>query len=322
LENDVSTINITRALRVENETGISGAEALSVDGVQNFGQVVSAGTEEQTALTLFKDSLLQAISLVSDQPAFAQFLGQRYTLVSSANSVGPAAPVLFVANGNLADLIFAGDLVRIEGTVGNDGLYEVATVAGGATTTITTVIGGILPGNEGAVGTIARVASQQNLTYAYPVTSTTLGTGAIVITGDVSDKFAAGHYVLLLDTVANDGIWYVVSVTVLAGVTTIIVSNPNLAVPVAALPATEGAVGYLARVTPSFVLAAGSPFLWSRAGGTVNPFHGPPVLAVSDHYFACPWLAARGDVAFCMVEVPGATNGNFNARIATSADIF
>ena len=314
-----STMNITRLTQRQAESGLSGAESIEVENFAIPSQVISAGTEEQTALGLFQDHQLHVMSLLSDQDVTAQFLGVRTALVSST---GAGAPGVAHAGGDLTDVLFAGDLVRVEDTVGNDGVFLVDTVAFGADTTITLVNGMDFVGAEGAVGTIARVASQQCPGYAYPVTSTTLGTGAIVIPGDVSDILAAGDYLLLLDTVANDGYWYIMSVTVALGITTIVVSDPNLAVPVAALPATEGAVGWICKVNAGFELAANVPFLWTATSGLTNPFLGPAQLADSDHWFAPEHNAFRGDVAYCMVNNPGAVNANFAGRIGTNAIIY
>ena len=315
-----STMTISRRTYRENEgTGLSGDETVDVENVGIPDQVISAATEEQTALGGFKDHQLKTFSLLCDQAVDAQFLGVRYALVSST---GAGAPGVAHAGGDLTQEIFPGDLVRIEGTVGNDGVFLVATVAFGADTTITLANGMDFVGAEAAVGTIARVCSQQTLTYAYPVTSTTLGTGAIVYTGNVSDKFAAGDYLILTDTVANDGYYYIMSVTTdgpPVTITTLIVSDPNLAVAVGALPATEGAVGYFAHVRAAFALAANVPFQWTVESGQPNPFHGPPDLATTDQWFAPAFNAFRGDVAFCMVNNPGAVNANFAARIGTDA---
>ena len=54
-----STINITRTLRVENESGVTGAEAETVNNASILEQIITAATEEQTALGAFKDHQLQ-----------------------------------------------------------------------------------------------------------------------------------------------------------------------------------------------------------------------------------------------------------------------
>ena len=313
------TINLTRRMAEENESGLSGAEAAEVENVGSPDQEISAGTEEQTAMGAFKDHQLQAMSLLCDQAVTAQFLGVRYPIL--ATTVGPPGTITFT--GDLEQEIFANDLVRVEGTVGNDGIYlvdEVVEAVG--VTTITLENGHAMVGAEGIVGTVARIASHKLLSYAYPVTSTTLGTGAIVITGDVSNVFAAGDYLTLQDTVANDGLWYIMSVTTdgpPVTITTIIVSDPNIAVPVGALPATEGAVGHISRCRPAFKLAANVPFLWSIEGGLPNPFWQAIDLVAAETPI---YNEFRGDVAYCMVNNEGLLAANFQARIATNAIIF
>lgn len=303
-----STINITRALRVENEAGIVGAEAETVNGADIFSQVVSAGTEEQTAMGAFKDHQLQALALQCDVAAEAQFIGVRYAILATV--AGPPGTITYT--GDLTAFIFPGDLVRVEGTVGNDGVYLAVTVVFAVgVTTITLDNGQSMAGAEGVIGTVSRVCSKTLIGYAYACLATVLGTGAITFTGNVTDKFAAGEYLVINGTVANDGYWYIMSVTFAAGVTTIIVSDPNLAVPVAGLPATEGAVGTFTKCQAFIPLAANVPFLWSIRGGLQNPFLGPDSAVDVSPIFG----ANRGDVAYCMVNVPGTVNGNFGGRV-------
>ena len=295
-----STINITRQLRVENEAGISGAEAETVNGAAVLEQVITAATEEQTAMGAFKDHQLQALSLQCDVAASAQFLGVRY--VTGVTVAGPPGTIVTVAD--LTAFIFPGDLIRLEGcdVAADDGVYLVLTVAAAL---ITLDDGQALTGGS-TVGTVARVCNKTLIGYAYPCLATVLGTGAITYTGDVSDKFAAGEYLVITGTVANDGYYVIDSVVFGAGVTTIIVNG-------GALPATEGVVGYFTKCQASIPLAAGVPFLWSIKGGLQNPFLGPDSGVDVSPIFG----ANRGDVAYCMVNVPGAVNGNFKGRVCT-----
>lgn len=314
-----STYNVSRSLGVENESRLSGSEAIEAEGGVRIDQTVSAGTEEQLAMAGFKDTQMQAMCLVADQALEMMFLGERYALVTSA--AGP--PGVLTHLGDLEQEIFANDLVRVEGTVGNDGIYLVETVAEViGTTTITFENGEAMVGGEGAVGTVARIASHKLLSYAYPVTSTTLGTGAIVITGNVSDVFAAGDHLTLQDTVTNDGLWLVMSVTTdgpPVTITTIVVSDANLAVPVAGLPATEGAIGHISLCRPAILLAANVPFLWTREGGLPNPFWQAIDLVMAE---LPQFNEFRGDVAFCMANCAGAVNAVVKGRIGIEPIIF
>ncbi len=304
-------INETRALRVANEAGISGASATEVEGVITLDQVISAGVEEELAMGAFKDHQMQNISLVSDQDVDVQFLGVRYAVLQTVS--GP--PGTITHTGDLTQEIFEGDLVRLEDmpTAGDDGIYMVNAIAFGAgTTTITLENGQDIPtAGGGAVGTVARVASLQILGYAYGVLTTVAGTGVITVTGDVTDKFAAGDALVISGSVANDGYWVIDSVTETGGVTTLIVNGGTL-------PASSGVSGQFVRVGAGFSLAANEPMLWSINGGTQNPFIHPEVNP-SDGLL---YNTFRGDVAHCMVDNAGATNANFDGRIGTNAIIF
>ncbi|KKK51974.1 hypothetical protein LCGC14_3109600, partial [marine sediment metagenome] len=160
------TINNTFSSRVENGTTLSGAEALSVENVQQPDQTISAGTEEQTALMAFKDSQMQSMLLRSDQDVTAVFLGIRYA-INATLIVGATNTIDHV--GDLEQEIFTGDIIRVEGTVADDGYYKVSTVVEGAGTTVITLDdGNVLPAGAGAaVGTLARVASYRLMSYGY-----------------------------------------------------------------------------------------------------------------------------------------------------------
>ena len=302
-----STINITRALRVENESGVSGAEAITVDSVDILDQIVSAATEEQTAMGGFRDTQLQALSLSSDVDVDVQFLGTRFAILATV--AGP--PGTITHTGDLTAEIAAGDLVRVEGTVGDDGVYKVATsVLALGVTTITLEDAQRLPaGGGGAVGTVARVCSKQLMSYSYPLL-TSAAVGTVTITGDLTDKFAAGDHLVIALTAGNDGLFEVATCTVLAGVTTITL--------VEALVGAEGAVGNIYKARDSFAVAAGSAWLWSVESGQSNPFiHPGGVLDIQPIY-----NVLRGRVEYCMVNCPGAVNANFKGRICKEPDIF
>ncbi len=300
-----STINITRTLRVENESGITGSEAETVNGADVFGQVVTAGTEELTAMGAHKDHQIQAMALLSDVDATAQFLGTSFNIVST--TAAAVFPGVLHATGDLTDDIFPGDLIRLDGTVADDGIYLVLTVAFGADTTITLENGSEFPGAGGAaVGTVRRVCSQQRMGYAYGVLAIVQAAGSITYTGDVTDKFEAGDFLVLTGTAANDGYWEIDTVTEAAGVTTLICNG-------GALVANAGAVGQFQLVRTAIALTATEPFLWSIESGEPNPFiHPDTVSGIGPLH-----NADRGEVASCLVTVPGASNGNFTARICT-----
>jgi len=308
-----STMRLQRWAQRENEAGLSGSEAIEVENVGIPDQVISAGTEEQTALGGFKDHQLQVLSLLCDVDAVAQFLGVRYAIL--ATTIGP--PGTITHTGDLTQEIFAGDLVRLEGTAACDGVYRVdsdpvvgVTLAAGVTF-ITLALGQALPAAAGPVGTIARVCSQQVFPYAYTAVTVTAATGAITYTGDLTDKFVAGDFIVIEDSTGNDGYWEIDSITYAAPTTTIIVNlTPG---GVAGLPDNTDD-GNFAKCRAGIALTAAVPILWSIEGGLNNPFAQPGPYARAPLF-----NAFRGDVTYCMVTVPGAVNGNFAGRIGTNA---
>ena len=301
-----STMTISRRTYRQNEgTGLSGDETVDVENVGIPDQVISAATEEQTALGAFKDHQLQTLCLKSDVDVEAQFLGVRYPIVSLL----VAAPDTITYVGDVSEVIFPGDLIRLEGTVANDSIKRVAIVAAAL---ITIEDGLPWTAAGGAAGTFSRVASAQQTGYAYPVLALVALTGAITYTGNVSDKFAAGDGLVLAGTAANDGYWVIDSVTFAAGVTTIIVLNED---GVVGLAANAGAVGTFQKMEPAFKLAANVPAQWTRTSGIQNPFISPNVDTATGPLFN----ANRGDVSYCMVNNEGAVNANFAGRIGTNA---
>jgi hypothetical protein len=310
------TINNTLSSRVENQTALSGSEALTVENVQQPDQTISAGVEEQTALAGFKASQMQSMLLRSDQDVTAEFLGVRHAI----NATLIAGPVNTIDHiGDLEQEIFTGDIIRVEGTVADDGYYQVATVVEGAGTTVVTLTDGhVLPaGAGGAVGTLARVASYRRMSYGYTMDTVTLATGVVEIGGDVSDVFEAGDVVQIATSNANDGIWSVVSVTTdgpPVTTTTIVLEDLNDG----GLLVDNTNDGNLVKTELAFVLAANVPMLWSIDGGILNPFISPDAGVVAPALFN----ADRGDVAFCMVNNAGTVNAEFQAIISTNAIIF
>lgn len=309
----MSTINVTRSMRRENESGLTGAEAVEVENCETPEQVISAGVEEQTAMGAFKDHQLKALSLLCDQDVTAQFLGIRYPILD-LNVVGPDT---ITYTGDLTEMIFEGDLVRIEGTVADDGLYWVTLVAFGVGVTTITIADGIPwpAGGGGAVGTFARVPSFQRIGYIYDIATATLATGALTITGDVSDVFAAGDEIIITGSTGNDGYWELLSVTTDGPP----VTTTTLTVVGAALRDNTND-GDLYKVRAGIKLTANVPFLWTYESGIQNPFIHPGAAGVAGdpaYYFA-----DRGDVAFCIVNNEGTVNANFDARIGLDAIIF
>lgn len=306
-----AALEIMRSLRVQNGTQLVGSEAPEVESAEVLDQTVSAASEEQLAMGAFFDRQLQALCLLSDVDARAQFLGERHAILATAIVAGADT---ITHTGDLEQEIFPGDLVRVENTVGDDGIYLVVTVAELAgTTTITMDNGHVFPaGAGGPVGTVARVASAQRTGYAYDVLATVVLTGAITYTGNVSDKFAAGDALILAGTAGCDGYWRISSVTFAAGVTTIVVLDEA---GVIGLPAAAGPGGYFQKMEPAFNLAASVPFLWSIDSGLDNPFLSPD----ADSFSGPIYEAFRGEVAYCMVTVAGAVNSLFKGRVCKNA---
>jgi len=307
-----SAINITRTLRVENESGVTGSEAEAVNSADILEQLITAASEEQTAMGAFKDHQLQALSLSLDVDGSAQFLGVRYPVLQTV--AGPPGTITYT--GDLEQEIYPGDIIRLEDmpAAGDDGLYQVATVVEAAGTTTITLANGqdIATAGGGAVGTLARVCSRQNMGYAYTAVTVTAASGAITFTGDLSDKFAAGDWITINNSTGNDGVWQITSVTYAAPTTTIIVETKAGA---NTLPDNTND-GVFQKIEMEITLAASVPYLWSIEGGLQNPFIHPNTLNATD-IIGPTYDADRGDVAYCMVTVDGTTNGNFSGRICT-----
>ncbi len=303
-----ATINMTRSLRVENESGITGSEAPQVEGVADLRQTISAATEEELAGIGFWAERMQAIGLVSDQDADAQFLGVRYGIASIA--AGP--PGVVTSDLDLTDVLFATDYVRIEGSTGasNDGVYRVASVAA-APNLITLDTGHTCILQAGAGGTIAKVMSLQLYALLYEV-ATTVPPATITYTGNLTDIFAAGDKIYITGSAAavNDGIWEVLTVAFTSPTTTITVEPEGPNGGAAVLGASGAGVGDFSKVRPAIELVATVPFMWSIKGGFNNPFQDP--VNTTDN-------PLQGRVEHCMVIVAGAVNANMQARIGTNA---
>lgn len=309
-----TTINKTRSTQVENLTPQSGNEASEVENASILGQTITLSTEEEVTAALSAHTM-ESLTLLCDQAVGVQVLETRFAILQTV--AGPPGTVDHT--GDLEQEIYPGDLVRIEDTA-DDGVYLVATVVEAlGTTTITFENGQSLPfGGGGPVGTVARVANTQRIGYAYAIATSTQATGAIVIVGNVTDKFSELDYLQIQGTVGNDGMWEIdADPTYAAPNTTIIVNQvPGGAV---GLPATEGPVGTITRILPSIQLAANVPFLWSVEGGLQNPFINPQQVAGEGPL----WDASRGQVVAFMVDnTLNAVAAEFKGTIAKNSDIF
>lgn len=297
------TINMARSYREANENGLAGAESAPVELCEHIGQTISPATEEEVTIGAFWSRQLRNIALICDRDVRAQFLSPRYAILQTAIVAG-ACTVTYT--GDLSDIIEAGDVIRVEGTVADDGEYQVETcVEAGGVTTITLTTGHTWPvGGGGAVGTLAKIMSRQLWGVAYPIATAAVGPpGVLTLAGNLTDVFHAGDY-FICDNSTNtppgkDGLWGPIDTVVFAaGVTTI-----TLEAGVAFLDATND--GDITRVTTAIVVPSGDEFLWSRESGLNNPFEVPAAYTVLRDY-----------VAFCMVDNVHATlEAVFEGRI-------
>ena len=317
-----STVNFTKSARVENGQTLSGAGTITAQTVDIIDQLISASADEEVTLS-FDVEQLQLLALLSTQTVVATFAGERFAILDTAN----AAPTTITHTGDLEQEIFAGDLVIVENTVADDGVYWVNDVAeAGGTTTITLANGQTVPvAGGGAVGTVARVCSKNVTGYAYSITSTTLASGAIVITGDVSDKFEAEKFLIITGTVGNDGYWEIDSVTTdgpPVTITTIVVNQvPGGAV---GLPATEGAVGEIYSANGGITLVVNEPYLWEAGQGDQNPLIGtPPSVAAGEDGAPPLYNGIRDAVVAMRIDNTGNTTAaQVDGRVAKNSIIF
>ncbi|KKK92559.1 hypothetical protein LCGC14_2701740, partial [marine sediment metagenome] len=153
--------NTTEALRFANESpGISGTASFDAEVALTLEQIVSAGTEEEVTAS-FADHILRAAAFSCDQDAVVQALGTRYAITGGV--AGPPG-TLITGGDDLTTIVFPGDLVRVEGSTGNDGVYQVETVTAVAGGTITVANGRTLV--AAGDGTVARVASAGPTSYS------------------------------------------------------------------------------------------------------------------------------------------------------------
>ncbi len=73
--------------------------------------------------------------------------------------------------------------------------------------------------------------------------------------------------------------------------------------------------GIFYRSAPSIVLAANVPYLWTIKSGQNNPFATEASIVALQLGTPPLFNEFRGNVAFGMVTVPGAVNGNFKGRV-------
>lgn len=314
-----ATITLTRTHRRENDEALSGSEAFEVEGFPGFSQGISANTEEDLAWGAIKAMQLEALTMRCDQDVDAQFLGVRYNVLALV-AVAGVAPAEITFTGDLTDIVFPGDILRLEGTAANDGLYQVqdeygayplrdaaaVTFAAGDTTIL--LANGHVLAAAGAVGTFARVASVQEFAISYPIATADAGPpGVITYAGDLSDMFEAGDYLIIdrstdtppgknglyeIATVATDGPPVTTTtITLVAGVTLQDATND----------------GEFRRVIPSFKMIANVPLLWSEKGGTNNPLQSQVLFT-----------GVQGDVAVLAINNETATAATFEVRAGTN----
>lgn len=294
------TISLTRTHRLENAEALSGTEAFEVEGFPGYSQGISAATEEDTAWGAIVARQLQALTMSCDQNVTVQFLGVRYAILAT---VTVARTITFT--GDLSDIIEAGDIVRLEGTVAQDGLYEVLTAAFvSPATTITLTTGHTDLTGTGAVGTFAKVMSRQRYHARYTTATMVAGTGVITFAGDVSDIFSAGDYVRVSAATANNGIFVVDSVATdgpPVTVTTLVVNGGTL---------PDSNPGEFGKIRPSIELIANVPYLWSIEGGQNNPLESEALHT-----------ALRGDVAVLAVNNATAVAATFELRAGVATNL-
>ncbi len=293
-----ATIGLTRTHRLENGAGLSGTEAFEVEGFPGYSQEISANREEDTAWGAIVARQLKALTMLCDQNVKAQFLGVRYAILATVQA---ARTITFA--GDVSDVIEAGDILRLEGTAAQDGLYEVLTAAG-SPTTITLTTGHTDLTSTGAVGTFAKVMSRQRYHIRYTTATMVAGTGVITFAGDISDVFAAGDYVRVSAATANNGIFLVDSVTTDGPP----VTTTTLVVNAGTLP--DSNPGEFSKIRPAIELIANVPYLWSIEGGQNNPLESEALHT-----------AIRGDVAVLAVNNQTAVAANFQLRAGVDPNL-
>lgn len=299
-----TTVSLTRAYRHENEAQITGVESQEVNGVIHLNQIISLGTEEVIAGGVgFTIERLQSLGLSCSGDVACQFLGTKYAIVAIlAGPPGTIQPLL-----DLTELIFAGDWIRVRdsNTAGNDGIYQVDTVAAAL---ITCEAGCTLVTDaDPAGGTVQKIMSAQLYNLMYEIATTAAQT--ITYAGDLTDIFAIGDLLVMTGT-ANDEIWEVTLVaTDGPPVTTTTLTLTNLG-GVGVLGASGAGVGEFQKFRPAFTLVANSPMIWSIEGGTNNPLQD----AVNTTDF--PLQGVNAEV---LVNNAGAENVTFKGRVATNA---
>jgi len=295
-----ATISMTRTHRLENAEALSGTESIVVEGFPGNSQEISPNTEEDTAWGAIVARQLKALTMRCDQDVSAQFLGVRYAIL---DTVTAARTITFA--GDVSDIIEPGDILRLEGTVAQDGLYEVLTAAGAAPTTITlTTVHTNLDNAAGAVGTFAKVMSRQRYHIRYTTATMVAATGVVTFAGDLSDVFAAGDYMRIVNGTDNNGIVLIDSVATdgpPVTVTTFIVNGGAL---------EDNLVGEFQKIRPAIQLIANVPYMWSVEGGQNNPLESEALHT-----------ALRGDVAVLAVNNETAVAASFEMRAGTDPNI-
>lgn len=295
-----ATIALTRTHRLENADALSGTESVVVEGFPGQSQEISASTEEDISWGAIKARQLKALTMVCDQNVKAQFLGVRYNILATVQA---ARTITFT--GDLTDMLQVGDLLRLEGTVAQNGVYIILTVAFGAgTTTITLATGHTGLTGTGAVGTFAKVMSRQVFHIRYTTATMVAATGVVTFAGDLSDVFAAGDWILVTAATLNNGIFLIDTVTTdgpPVTTTTLIVNAGSL---------EDNNPGEFSKIRPAIELIANIPYLWSVEGGQNNPLES-----------AALHTALRGDVAVLAVNNQTTTAALFQLRGGTDPNL-
>ena len=298
-----STINITRGLRVENEAGIVGAEALESTNVEIVENTVAAGAvDADMGIGPFEKFDLDCLAMVSDQDVLVRLNGEHPHDISVGVGSGFTAagpPGQFEVAGDVTGYILPGDEIYIEGatTAANDGpctVLETAFAAGITTITVARAGGAfVVEVSAGAGVTMWRKFQYRSIEYDVANFTVAGPPGQLTYTGDLTDVIFEDDNILVegATTAANDGIYTVTAVTEAAGTTTITVAEA-----IANVEAGAAATS-LALIRDEFMvrLSANVPFLWSEDASIFNPL--------------------LEDVTMMEVTNDNAVTANFQARI-------
>ena len=319
-------ITTTRSMRVENEATISGSETQEVDAFDDIDIEIPAATlwpGVDVGLAAIYALQAQAILLDTDQDCQALFLGPPINIEATlAINVGVEANIAAV--GDFTDEIFPGDIILIEGTVADDGVYAVGNEAAypvrdAASVVFPGAVAGqtdffLASGHEintvaaVAPGTIRKIISVQRFNPKFAIAVCTAGPpGTITFIGDLTEELAIGDYFEIrwgTDTPpGKDGIHLIEGIAYAAPDTTI-----TLPAAVPFLDATND--GDFSKTKLAIDLAANVPHVWTKNSGHNNPLQG-------DHL----WTATGSRVDELRIINAGATAANLNVRLARDVSL-